>query len=109
MSHPCVDHLASCDHCYLCDVVGVCCATISPAQRAQLEAGDSAQRERLYAAITQDAGTVPSLPELMRRDARHSRALSAAARLGLDPAPTADPLSHDSRKEALHVIPARSQ
>lgn len=27
MTHPCDGHL--CDHCYACDVVGVCCATLS--------------------------------------------------------------------------------
>jgi hypothetical protein len=27
MSHPCADH--PCDHCYLCDVVGICCQTVA--------------------------------------------------------------------------------
>ncbi len=106
--HPCADH--PCDHCYLCDVVGICCASVASGQpAARLEADDRAQPEGLRAAIAQDAGTVPSLPELVRQDAGSPRVLSAAARLSLRPAPTADPLSHNSRKEAPYVIPARSK
>jgi hypothetical protein len=26
--HPCADHYGSCDHCALCDGLGVCCATV---------------------------------------------------------------------------------
>lgn len=25
--HPCADHMATCDHCYSCDVLGICCAS----------------------------------------------------------------------------------
>src|ERR1700691_4954968 len=33
--HPCDGH--PCDHCYICDVVGVCCTTVTPSQRVRLE------------------------------------------------------------------------
>jgi hypothetical protein len=105
-AHPCADH--PCDHCYCCEVIGICCQKISAEQRARFEADDRAQRDRLHAAIAQEARRTPSLPELVRQDAAHPRALSAATRLGLCPAPAADPLSYDSRKEAVHVLPARS-
>lgn len=102
-SHPCADH--PCDHCYLCDVVGICCGSVSSAQREQLEAGDPTQRERLYLAIAQGTGMAPSLPELVRQEAG---LLPASMRLGLCAPPAPDPSLHDSRKEAdLHVIPAR--
>jgi hypothetical protein len=26
VTHPCQDHMATCDHCYQCDILGVCCA-----------------------------------------------------------------------------------
>jgi hypothetical protein len=105
--HPCADH--PCDHCVICEA-GICCQTVSIGQRTQLDADDQAQRDRLRTAIAQDAGTVLSLPGLVRQDARHPRALLASARLGLHLASAADPLSHDCRKEAdVHVIPARSK
>lgn len=106
-THPCTDH--SCDHCYLCDVVRVCCLTVTPGQRAQLEAEHrTAPTDRLHAAILQDAGTVPSLSELVRLEARQYPArLVAASRLGLLNAPLADPVT-DSRKEPAHVSVSRS-
>jgi len=102
--HPCAGH--PCDHCFTCDVLGVCCASLSSGQRARLEADDQAQPDRLRAAIAQDAGTVPNLPELVRQDAAQPWALSAAARLRLLDVLPADHF-HDSRKEAQHAIPAR--
>jgi hypothetical protein len=103
--HPCADH--PCDDCAICRA-GICCATLTASQRAQLEAAIQSPVGGLRAAIAEEASTVPSLPELVRGDASAPLALSASARLGLNPAPIADPLSHDSRKEAVHVIPARS-
>jgi hypothetical protein len=105
MNHPCSNHLSSCDHCYVCDVLGVCCASLSAKQRARLEASDPARRGRLHEAIARDAQTTQSLPELVRQEALLP---PAAARLGLLAAPPANPLADDSRKEALYVIPARS-
>ncbi len=106
MTHPCASH--ACDHCYLCDVVGICCSTVSSGQRAQLEASDQAQRERLYRAIAQEAVTTPTLTGLVRSDATKPAGLPSAVRLGLLlPAPL-DPVFHDSRKEVLHGIPTRS-
>jgi hypothetical protein len=102
--HPCAGH--PCDHCYVCDVLHVCCCSISAQQRAQLEAERRQPYAGLVAAIVQKAGAEVGLPELVRRDARH---LPASARLGLLAPRTTDPVSHNSRKEAVHVLPARSK
>lgn len=99
MTHPCADHMGSCDHCYLCDEVGVCCASISAADRARQEAERAASTDRLPAAIRRDAQAVPGLPELVRREAG-AGALNPAAGGLLTGSPTSDPLSHDPREEA---------
>lgn len=106
MTHPCDGH--PCDHCYLCDVVGVCCTTVSPDERRRLEGKhQSSPSDRLHAAVLRDAGAVPSLPELVRLDARQYPAgLIAASRLGLLVA--ADPLYPDFRKESAHVAIPRT-
>lgn len=107
MTHPCADHAASCDHCFVCDGLGICCASLLPAQRALLLASAPAHWDRLRAAIAQDAQTAVSLSELVRSE---PRLLPAATRLGLCAAPAADAVSHHSQKEVdLHVIPARSK
>jgi hypothetical protein len=105
MSHPCAGH--SCDHCYVCDVLGICCASVPNGQVAQLEAEDQAQRDRLHTAIAQDAPTVPRLPQLVQLEAQLRSALPAAERLGLVAAAT-DPLSSASRKETIRVLLARA-
>ena len=112
MTHPCTDHMASCDHCYLCDVVGICCASVSPAERAQLEAEYRRPRCRLAAAVVIEAGTILILRELVRRDAeRRQLGLSPpVSRPLLRPAPADLQLLSDSRKEAIRVpIPRTSR
>lgn len=110
MRHPCADH--PCDHCYLCDVVGVCCATVSAEQQTQIEAHLQVELDRLRQAIVCEAASTPTLADRLRGDMQcppATRLLPAATRLGLGAAPAADAVSPDSRKEALHVIPARSK
>lgn len=114
-SHPCSDHMAQCDHCFCCEVVGICCGTISPQARAQLEAAvqQDAQGDELRAAISAEAGTVPSLAELVRSEA----ATKPAAPLMLPPAaPLALPraaewVAADNAREEepvyVYVQPAR--
>ncbi len=105
--HPCQGH--PCDHCYLCDVVGVCCMTVAPGERARLAAEHRAgPPDQLHAAILRDARTIPSLPELVRLEARQCPAgLVAASRLGLLKAPHAEPILN-SRKEAAHGAVSRT-
>jgi hypothetical protein len=75
-SHPCDGH--PCDHCYTCDVLGVCCQTV----------GLHVAPDMLRAAIIQDAQTVPGLPELVRREAEQRRQrLTSAARPALPTTP----------------------
>lgn len=106
-AHPCADH--RCDHCYVCDVLGICCASLSADQRARLEVAAQQPDEALRGAVRLDAGTVPSLGALVRLDAaglRPTRQLGAGASspvLALPPAVAAtSPI--DSRKEAAHVV-----
>jgi hypothetical protein len=103
-SHPCNGH--ACDHCYVCDVVGVCCASISAADRARLEVDARASTNRLRATIVQDAQAVPSLRELVRQEAE-AGSLPASARVGLLAAALSDRLPTTSRKEATYVVPPR--
>jgi len=97
---------AGCERgCALYERRGIC-----PMARDAYGLQNSAEAERraeqFRAAIAQQAQTIPSLPELVRREAR---LLPASTHLGLHPAP-ADPLYHDSRKDALHAaIPRRSK
>lgn len=106
MSHPCDGH--PCDHCYTCDVLGVCCATVSPGQPRQSEA--QARSERLHEAIIVEAGTVPSLVDLIRLDAERQRPpklLPMSSPLGL-PNANAERIPTDSRKEAIYVHAPRT-
>jgi hypothetical protein len=100
MTHACTGHMASCDHCYLCDVVGVCCMTVETGQRAALEAahragtsfwpGASIARDSLAAVGTLiEASETVSLPELIREEAEQRRQkLTSAARPALPAART---------------------
>jgi hypothetical protein len=104
VSHPCTDHLASCDHCYLCETVGICCASVSSAVRAQLEASHRHPYAGLTAAILTEAQARTSLADRLRADAQRSqvsRALPAAPAPGPLPPPR-------HRKEPIHVTAART-
>jgi hypothetical protein len=103
MTHPCTDH--TCDHCYLCDVVGVCCGSVSVAQRARLEAEHRKPYTGLAVTIAHEAGSIRSLGELVRADAaRQGRGLLAnSSQPELPAAPTAATTPNPSRKEAIRV------
>lgn len=100
--HPCDGH--PCDHCYVCDVVGVCCATISAELRTQLEA---ARPDPLHEAIKLDAGAVPGLRALVCCEAE-DRSRPERARPALVAAPSGDLPINDAMKEAIHVHAPRS-
>jgi hypothetical protein len=106
MSHPCDGH--PCDHCYTCDVLGVCCATVSPGQPRQSEA--QARSERLHEAIVLEVRTALSLADLIRLDAEREcppKSLPMPFPLSL-PKADAEHTPTDSRKEAIRVSAARS-
>lgn len=106
MTHPCAGHMASCDHCYLCEILKICCASVPAGQRMRLEAEHRAQHD-LRVAIAKEAETTPSLGALVAADAEHDRsthALPAAPTAELPPI-TDQPVYTDSRKEILHGIP----
>lgn len=101
MSHPCDGH--PCDHCYQCDVEGVCCQTVAARQAAQASA---ARPDPLRAAIARDARVVPSLRELVRQEAEAGSL--PAVRMGLLAAAGSDRLPSTPRKDAAYVVPSRS-
>jgi hypothetical protein len=109
MSHPCVPHHA-CDHCYICETLHICCATIPPEQRAQLEADTKqGQAERFREAVVAEARRVVTLADLIQAEAAQGvPALPpGTASLALPPAPAAEAIPHNSRKEPVYVIAAR--
>lgn len=97
MTHPCEGH--SCDHCYLCDVVGVCCQTVAPGQQVPLNV--------LHAAILADAGRIPSFAELVRSEAQRHRPKLPVPSPSLPPPAPTTPISCDQQKEAIHVAVPR--
>lgn len=64
MSHPCDGH--ACDHCYLCDVVGVCCASAPPNTSGPVNGSD--RIEALHSAVVEAATAHPCLPVLIAAD-----------------------------------------
>lgn len=60
-THPCSDHLHDCDHCYLCDAQGICCASVPPAVRTDLHAllDSPGSLDVLRDCLAQLAGGVP--------------------------------------------------
>lgn len=61
MTHPCDGH--ACDHCYLCDVVGICCATVPSTAAAAVRCSDD---HTLHDALVQEACTHVGLGQLLR-------------------------------------------
>jgi len=61
MTHPCDGH--ACDHCYLCDVVGICCATVPSVAAASVSCPHD---QPLHDAVVQEARTHVGLGQLIR-------------------------------------------
>jgi hypothetical protein len=104
--HPCDGH--PCDHCYLCDVVGICCQTVATGQRVLPTVQNPVPANVLHDAIIREAGTIPSLRELLRLDAQRQRPVGLLAKPLVLPSTAAEHISNDSRKEAIHVHAARN-
>lgn len=108
-SHPCVpDH--PCDHCFCCDVLGICCATIPAELRVQLEAAaQTVEAERFRRAVVAEADQLVTLADLICAEAEPGiPALSpGSVRLALPPASPADAIPANSLKEAIYVPVAR--
>ncbi len=108
MSHPCSGH--ACDHCYLCDVVGVCCASVPVEVAARLIADTQRPDYQLGPAIAAEAESTVSLRALIRGEAqqRSSPDLPCRSRgLALPPG-TTEPLPINPRREVQHVPVPRS-
>ena len=103
MTHPCASHMASCDHCYRCDVLGECCQTPAPSQ-AVCPPVVVVQRDVLHDAVIEDARrAAPSLSQLVRAEGVRSRLAGL-----LLPGPPVEPIPNHSRKEAVYVHAART-
>lgn len=113
MTHPCADHLEQCDHCICCDQLHLCCATVPPELRAQLEAAvrQAASRDGLRDAIVAEGGTVAGVGALVRLEAVSQSAapLSLLPSMPLSLPEAAEPTpDDDSRKEPVYVHAPRT-
>lgn len=102
--HPSSDH--PCDHCYLCDVVGICCATISVEQCIQIEGHIRHEFDCLRQATITKASSTPTLADRLRGDTQRSPSsclLMEAASPLRRPTDLPNP---NQRKEPIHVVAA---
>ena len=107
MPHPCAGHMDTCDHCYLCDVVGVCCASVPSSAAASSCTGSCPHDDRLCEAVVAERLMVVNLAALVRAEALSS----AAIRLALLAAPAAllPEISTNYNQKEGHVHVARSE
>lgn len=97
MTHPCADHMSSCDHCYRCES-GECCRTPLPGSTVY-RTPVVAQPDPLHEAVLQDASRAgPSLSQLVRAEGLRPSIAGL-----LLPGPPAASIPHHSRKEAEDV------
>ena len=102
MPHPCAGHMDTCDHCYLCDVVGVCCASV-PSSALASSTGSCQHDDSLHEAVVAERLTVVNLAALVRAEALSS----AASRLALLAGPAAllpeFNTNHNQKEGHVHV------
>lgn len=102
MPHACADHMASCDHCYRCDVLGECCQT--PLPGVAVRPPVVVQRDVLHDAVIEDSkSAAPSLSQLVRAENIRPRLAGL-----LLPGPPAEPIPNNSGKESVYVLAART-
>ena len=66
MTHACAAHLATCDHCYSCEVLGVCCASGAAAGRSS--PSTRSDLDFLREAMAEDAANRTTFAELVYAD-----------------------------------------
>jgi hypothetical protein len=93
MTHPCADH--PCDHCYLCDVVGICCQTVRSGAVASISARDPDYSLR-QAILAESRLPSPDLLSLVRVEALRASPPWAALPSVSEPLPL---LSIEHQKE----------
>jgi hypothetical protein len=98
--HCCDGH--PCDHCYSCDVLGVCCQTMGAAQHRSSDARRPVAPSVLHDAIVRDAKTATSLRHRIQLGTMRS---SVAALL---PGQLAEPPATETRKDPIRVIATRT-
>lgn len=104
MSHPCDGH--PCDHCYLCDVVGICCMTVARTTPAASAVGHPDSDEPLRQAIlAEQRKDKPGLPDLIRAEGSLAKQSSPLLLAAPQPVP---PLPVNQAKELSHEQVARA-
>lgn len=98
MTHPCDGH--ACDHCYLCDVDGVCCATVPPAANT---VGDhaAAHNHSFCQAVVQDAADHVGISGLIHGDQAVAVLRASVAPQALPAAPSSHSVAQRLRDELL--------
>jgi hypothetical protein len=99
MTHPCAGH--PCDHCYLCDIVGVCCQTVAGTAPATPAVVRIDPDEALRQAILAERGSRVDLAALVRAEALGVHQPRAA----LPPAATALPPPASALPPAVEAMP----
>jgi hypothetical protein len=97
--HCCDGHM--CDHCYTCDVLGVCCQTIGATQHRSSDV-QPATPSVLHDAIVQDAKTATSLSH------RIQLGITQPSVAALLPGQPAELPATQTRKEPVRVIATRT-
>jgi hypothetical protein len=100
--HPCDGH--ACDHCYCCDVLRVCCGSVSAAERVRLEAEHRwLTADRLLIAVRQEAQTTVSLTQLVRQEVKDRRPEQLPMVRALPPAPVL-PIAQEPEPRKEHHV-----
>ena len=69
MSHPCATHMDTCDHCYWCEEMGICCETVPlNVRQAVARHGNTGDLSTLRRAIQQDLALRTDLAALLIED-----------------------------------------
>lgn len=106
MTHPCAGH--NCDHCYTCDVLGICCASVSLDRRVRLTAAGAQCSCDLAAAIRSEAGATAYLRQLIENEAAPRppiRLLPAGSPVSTPSEGSPEQVPTDAGKERLYDVP----
>ena len=105
MTHPCADH--PCDHCYSCDVLGVCCASAPSGRGKPGFQATPDQNLALHSAVLADIDRHVGLGRQIQLEARREASRGLPERLALPQGPPALTEEYPNRKDA-YVSSSRS-
>jgi hypothetical protein len=99
--------MATCDHCYLCDVVGVCCATVPSSVPVSASPASCEHDDRLCEAVVAERLMAVNLGALVRAEALRDTAIRLALLAG--PAGLLPDVNTNYNQKEGHVYVARSE